>query len=143
MSDELVPDAENEQREAEEEAALREDGILQVSVSSREWLYSFTEMTISAGSKTIYPVPATLLVMDELLYGSFAELLAMVGAVIGSILFTGIGLLTQRAGIHNLLTGHSAIGLWEAYMGGLALFVGLYLLGYRTLWLQLGSAAAK
>lgn len=44
---------------------------------------------------------------------------------------TTAGVLVERASVHTLTVGQTTLGLWEMAMGALALFVGLYLLGYR------------
>ncbi|UWG46823.1 putative membrane protein [Halanaeroarchaeum sp. HSR-CO] len=57
------------------------------------------------------------------IFDAFVSLLAS-GAL------TVAGLLAEWAGVQNLVAGQAAIGLWEVWMGGVALFVGLYLVGY-------------
>lgn len=44
---------------------------------------------------------------------------------------TAIGLLGESAGVSNLLAGDLAVGLWEVFVGALALYVGLYLIGVK------------
>lgn len=70
--------------------------------------------------------------MRELGFDLLADLLFTVLAAAGSVTFTVAGVLVERAGINNLLAGATAQGAWELWMGTLALFVGVYLLGYRT-----------
>lgn len=74
--------------------------------------------------------------MVEIAYGTVGEVLGFVVTALGSALFTVVGLLTERAAIANILAGHSTFGLWELYMGALALVVGLYFLGYERAWGQ-------
>ena len=69
--------------------------------------------------------------MHEVVADLVAELVAVVLFSIGAGVLAVTGVLAELAGVSNLATGHVALGAWELYMGGLALFVGLYLLGYR------------
>ena len=63
-----------------------------------------------------------------------ADLLYTLLSAVGAVGFTVVGVLVDRAGLSNLLAGATAQGAWELWMGTLALFVGIYLLGYRTAW---------
>jgi hypothetical protein len=47
-------------------------------------------------------------------------------------ILTTLGLLSEQAGIASL-NGGELLGLWYLYMGGLALYAGLYVLGYGRL----------
>lgn len=80
--------------------------------------------------------------MSEVVHGTVAELLALLLSALGSGVFTLGGLLVERAGIADVLAGQSAFGIWEVYMGTLALFVGLYLLGYGTAWPRLRAVVS-
>lgn len=75
--------------------------------------------------------------INEFVSDSFAELVAIVGSALGSAIFTSIGLLVEHSSVQNVVAGHSAVGFWEMYMGAVALFAGLYLLGYRECWPRL------
>jgi len=75
--------------------------------------------------------------MTGLAYGPLGELLGFVVTAVGSAFFTVAGLLVEQAALTNLLAGQSVFGLWELYMGALALVVGVYVLGYETAWHQL------
>lgn len=75
--------------------------------------------------------------MNELVSDSFAELVTIVGSALGSVIFTCVGLFVEHSSVQNVVAGHSAVGFWEMYMGGLALFAGLYLFGYRECWPRL------
>lgn len=50
---------------------------------------------------------------------------------LGSILFTTLGVLGERAGVTNVLLGDPVLGAWEIFMGACFLFFGVYLLGYK------------
>jgi len=56
-------------------------------------------------------------------------------------LLTVAGALTENAAIADLLAGQSTFGLWELWMGGLLLYAGVYMLGYKRLWRGLADAA--
>ena len=70
--------------------------------------------------------------MRDLGLEPLVDVLATLAAVLGSVGFTAVGVLVDRAGLEALLGGAVAQGAWELWMGTLAIFVGLYLLGYRT-----------
>ncbi|WP_276270752.1 hypothetical protein [Haloarcula litorea] len=62
---------------------------------------------------------------------SLLELLGLVGSALLSGLLTVVGVLTENAGVADLLAGQSVVGLWELWMGTLLLYAGVYLLGYK------------
>lgn len=70
--------------------------------------------------------------MRELGMDLLADLLYTLLSAAGAVAFTVVGLLVDRAGLEALLAGAPMQGVWELWMGTLAIFVGLYLLGYRT-----------
>lgn len=76
----------------------------------------------------------------EPLTGSLFELLVVLGYALGAGALTGLGALAEGAGLRSLGAGDVVVGLWFAYMGAVALFVGLYLLGYRELLPRLRRA---
>lgn len=69
----------------------------------------------------------------EPLAGSLFELLALLGYALAAGVLTGLGALAEGAGLRSLGAGDVVVGLWFAYMGAVALFAGMYLLGYRGL----------
>lgn len=75
-----------------------------------------------------------LTLMDGFLSTHVVEALDPIVTLVVTSVFTVTGALAESAGLQNVLTGHAAIGLWEVWMGGVALFVGLYLLGYNRLY---------
>lgn len=72
--------------------------------------------------------------MDGLLTPRLVEALDAIVTLVATSVFTIGGTLAESAGLQNVLAGHAGIGIWEAWMGGVALFVGLYLLGYNRLY---------
>ena len=73
---------------------------------------------------------------------SVVELLGFVLSVLAAGLLTVVGALTESAGLANLLAGQSTLGLWELGMGALALYAGIYLLGYQRVVRRLVHATA-
>jgi hypothetical protein len=69
--------------------------------------------------------------------GSLGELLSVLLRALAAGLLTAVGALTETAGIGDLLASPSVFGLWEVGMGALLLYVGIYMLGYREVWLGL------
>lgn len=80
--------------------------------------------------------------MREAALDLVAELVAFVGlGVIGSVLsFLGVSM--ETLGLASLTSGELVIGLWYLYMGSLALYVAVYLIGVRELPARVGSIRA-
>jgi|GEM_PF-7005312 len=70
--------------------------------------------------------------MRELGMDLLTDLLFTLLSAAGAVGFTAAGVFVDRAGLQALQAGSTAQGAWELWMGTLAIFVGLYLLGYRT-----------
>lgn len=71
--------------------------------------------------------------MQEIVLDLAAELIAFVGlGIIGSVLSL-LGFSMETIGFTSLTSGELVIGLWYLYMGSLALFVAVYLIGFREL----------
>ena len=79
--------------------------------------------------------------MKALAFESLVDVLALIGAAIGTSVLTIAGVLTEQAGVQNVLAGDVLVGGWELWMGTLALFVGVYLLGYQQFWRRLRLAS--
>ena len=78
--------------------------------------------------------------MVEPLSGPVGEVLIMLASAVGATLFTIGGFLVEQAGINNVASGFTTIGLWETGIGALMLFVGVYLFGYQQCWYRLQKA---
>lgn len=78
--------------------------------------------------------------MTQPLFESAGELLATLFYAAGTTIVTGIGVLAERAGLHNLQVGHETVGLWMAGIGLFALYVGVYQLGVNELLPRLRHA---
>jgi len=76
-------------------------------------------------------------------FASLGELLGRLLAALAAGLLTVVGVLTENAAVADLLAGQSVFGLWELGMGALLLYVGVYMLGYRQVWLGLRSQFAN
>ena len=72
--------------------------------------------------------------MSELGLELAGDLLSTVLSAVGAVVFTVAGVFVDQAALANLAGGATGLGAWELFMGTLALFVGIYLLGYRTAW---------
>ncbi|MFW5918754.1 MAG: hypothetical protein ACOCSF_00980 [Halanaeroarchaeum sp.] len=72
--------------------------------------------------------------MDGLLSSRVLEYLDAFVSLVATGAFTVAGALAESAGLQNVLAGQPAVGLWEVWMGAVALFVGIYLLGYNRLY---------
>lgn len=75
--------------------------------------------------------------MRELSVDAVLELLTTLLAGVGALVLTAVGMLAEQAGLQNLALGHVPLGIWEAGMGAVLLFVGVYLLGYEQFWRRL------
>lgn len=71
-----------------------------------------------------------------------AELLGVLVAGVLSLSLSAVGLVAERAALQNVLTDHLIVGVWEAWIGALALFAGVYLLGYQRVWVTLRERRA-
>jgi len=62
-----------------------------------------------------------------------ADIVALVFEVSLFGVLTTIGVFGERAGLEAVTSGH-IIGLWYVYVGTLALYTGVYRIGYRRLF---------
>ncbi|WP_415380900.1 hypothetical protein [Halosimplex sp. TS25] len=63
--------------------------------------------------------------MRELLVGPLAEALGVVFYVAVASALTVVGALAEQAGLHDLTTGQTTLGLWEAVFGAVLIYAGL------------------
>ena len=75
--------------------------------------------------------------MPSIALESGAELLALLGSALGTAVLTAAGLLVEEAGLQNVLAGQTVLGVWEAGIGAVLLFAGVYLLCYEQSWRRL------
>ncbi|MFC6861958.1 hypothetical protein ACFQGE_00620 [Halomicroarcula sp. GCM10025817] len=77
--------------------------------------------------------------MNAIVTESVAELAGLVFSLLAAGLLTVVGALIESAGLANLLAGQSTLGLWELWMGAIALYAGVYMLGYKRLVARVAS----
>lgn len=75
--------------------------------------------------------------MRDVAFETLAELLTVAVELLAAVVLTIVGLAAEAAGVTRLGAGLDALTLWYVFVGGLALYVGVYMLGYRTLLPQL------
>lgn len=79
------------------------------------------------------------------MYEAFAEsLLEIAGVAAETALFaalTVIGVLSEQIGFADVTSGH-LVGYWYVYVGAVALYAGIYLLGYKRLLPRLQARLA-
>jgi len=66
-------------------------------------------------------------------------LVEVVGELVASVVFaalalaiSGIGVLAELSGAQEFGAGHTTTALWLVAFGGVVLYVGAYMVGYRT-----------
>jgi len=74
---------------------------------------------------------------------SLVELLGLALSAVAAGVLTVVGALIENAGVADLLAGQSLFGLWELWMGALALYAGVYLLGYERVLAPVGRSIAN
>lgn len=70
------------------------------------------------------------------------EAMFVLAEIVGTGLAIALGVAGEEASLSAFAAGETILGLWFAYMGTLALFVGVYLLGYRALFERVVRARA-
>lgn len=60
--------------------------------------------------------------MRDLLFSPLAEALGVVFYVVVAGVLTVVGTLAERASLHNLTTGQTTLGVWEAVVGALLIY---------------------
>ncbi|MCU4802714.1 cytochrome P450 [Halobacteria archaeon HArc-gm2] len=71
--------------------------------------------------------------MQDVISGLIAELVSLILVAIGAGIMTVVGLLSNQSGFYELLNGGMALGMWHFLVGGIGLYVGVYLLGYQEI----------
>ena len=70
------------------------------------------------------------------------EAMFVLAEIVGTGLAIALGVAGEEASLSAFAAGETIFGLWFAYIGTLALFVGVYLLGYRALFERVVRARA-
>jgi hypothetical protein len=81
--------------------------------------------------------------MNGPLSESLVELLGLLLSAVAAGILTAVGALAENAGMADLLAGQSVLGLWELFMGAIALYAGVYLLGYQRVLVPLSAKLAN
>lgn len=71
-----------------------------------------------------------IIAVKDLAIDHFAELLDLAAYGLASLLVSGLGIGIERDAVVNLLAGAPMLGLWELFMGAIAIYVGVYLLAF-------------
>lgn len=69
--------------------------------------------------------------MREIAFESAVESLAIVVEVVAMTVLTIVGLLAETTGVARLGAGIDPLTVWYVFVGGLALYTGVYMLGYH------------
>ena len=67
--------------------------------------------------------------MQELLAEGGAELLSVLGRALVAAVLTVVGAVIEMNAVSSLAAGDLLVGVWTLYMGGIALYAGLFVLG--------------
>ena len=70
--------------------------------------------------------------MYDVLAETLGELVATVVFGVVAFVISGIGVLAEMTGLQEFGAGHTTIALWLVALGGVVLYVGVYMVGYRT-----------
>ncbi|MFB6142742.1 MAG: hypothetical protein ABEJ30_05305 [Halorientalis sp.] len=70
--------------------------------------------------------------MYDLLAEAAGELVATAVYAVGALALTALGLVAEVNGLRTLGDGDLLMAVWFAALGLLAIYVGAYLVGYRT-----------
>lgn len=81
--------------------------------------------------------------MTTLAFESAGELLGLLLSALAASGLTVIGALAETAGLDALAAGQSVLGAWELGMGAIALYAGVYMLGYQRIWRRLRQTGAN
>lgn len=77
--------------------------------------------------------------MRNELAGVGVDLAITAGYALGAAALTAVGVAAEYSSFRSAVGGDAIMTVWFAFVGLVVLYVGVYLLGYRTL---LGGAAA-
>lgn len=77
--------------------------------------------------------------MRDLVFERGVELATIGVELVLAVVLTLVGLAAETAGLSRLGAGVDPLTVWYVFMGGLALYAGVYTLGYRSVLPQLRS----
>jgi hypothetical protein len=78
--------------------------------------------------------------MPELSPESLTELLAVAVELVAMVLLSTLGILAERAGFAALPSGFEPLSVWLVVVGAVALYAGVYMIGYQRLLNRLTGA---
>ena len=70
--------------------------------------------------------------MRQIAFETVTDALVLVGEFAAMVLLSALGLLAERAGVAHLASGIDPATVWLFVVGSVALYAGIYMLGYRT-----------
>jgi hypothetical protein len=71
--------------------------------------------------------------MSDISIEFVSEVLVLIGEVLVMVLLSTVGILAERAGLSHLGSGIDPLTVWFFYVGSVALYAGVYMLGYQTI----------
>ncbi|SFR92631.1 hypothetical protein SAMN05216559_1115 [Halomicrobium zhouii] len=80
--------------------------------------------------------------MPELSPESLVELFTVAVELVAMVLLSTLGLLAERAGFAALASGFEPVSLWLVGVGAVALYAGVYMIGYQRLLGRVLTTAA-
>lgn len=78
--------------------------------------------------------------MSDVAIESIVEVLAVIGELIAVVLLTVLGVSAELTGVERLAAGVDPMVAWYVWVGTLALYVAVYMLGYRRILPRLRAA---
>ncbi|MCU4801376.1 hypothetical protein OB920_13430 [Halobacteria archaeon HArc-gm2] len=75
--------------------------------------------------------------MPELSPESLVELFTVAVELVAMVLLSTLGVLAERAGFAALASGFEPVSLWLVGVGAVALYAGVYMIGYQRLLVRL------
>jgi len=71
------------------------------------------------------------------------DLVELLLVAAGSVVVSGAGLVMESRAVEALFGGNLPLGAWLLFMGAVALYLGVYLLGYGRFRSRLGGLRAE
>ncbi|MFA9516535.1 hypothetical protein ACERIT_04855 [Halopenitus sp. H-Gu1] len=79
--------------------------------------------------------------MSKIPFGEIIEIIEVLALTLGTGLLSSVGVYLENLGVTAISGGNVKIGAWFLGMGLIALYAGIYLLGYETLVLRVFGRA--
>lgn len=81
--------------------------------------------------------------MHEFSVESAVELLGVAVELVAMVVLSVVGVLAERAGLTSLASGPEPVAVWLLLIGTVALYAGVYMLGYQRLFRRLTIAVGR